>query len=212
MVKALIFDFWGTIMENGTYSPLRQSYNILRPRMPFGRFVVIFEEEFMTRPFENQAEGFTAVCEALDISPDQKLIDELVGLWNKQRMLAKPFQDALEVLPKLKKNYKIVLVSNTDALIDQVIEKHNLKQYFDLTVFSYITGTLKTDPAFFNEVLRKLKISKEDALVIGDSLETDIKGAQLAGIKSVLLDRKNSREFEPKIQTLTDLPTLLENE
>lgn len=212
MVKALIFDFWGTIVENGTYSPLRQSYNILRPRMPFGKFVVIFEEEFMTRPFEEQADGFIAVCEALELNPEKKIIDELIGLWNKNRMLAKIFPDALEILPILKKQYKLALVSNTDALIDQVIDKLDLKKYFDTIILSYHTGTLKTNPAFYTEVLRKLKIDKEDALVIGDSIETDIKGAQTAGINAILLDRKNSREFEPKIQSLNDLPKFLENE
>ena len=69
MAKAVLFDFWGTLAENGTYSPLRQTYNILRVRMKFSDFVIKTEHVLMTKPYEDQASAFTAVCQAFNIMP-----------------------------------------------------------------------------------------------------------------------------------------------
>src|SRR3989344_3533256 len=116
MTKAILFDFWGTLVENGTYSPLRQSYALLRPRMPFGEFAETFEKAFMTKKFDEQTQGFNAVCEALQIPAKPFIIDKLIGLWNKNRMLAKLYPETTKVLEELKKKgYKLCLVSNTDA-------------------------------------------------------------------------------------------------
>lgn len=56
MVKGVFFDFWGTLVENGTYSPLKQSFSILRVRMPFGAFAEQFERVLMTKQYADQAE------------------------------------------------------------------------------------------------------------------------------------------------------------
>ena len=93
MLKAIVFDLWGTVVENGTYSPLRQSYSVLHPRMAFSQFVQIFEKVFMTKSFDDQAEGFRAVCEALNVPPKPLpfILERLVGGWNKNRKFAKSY-------------------------------------------------------------------------------------------------------------------------
>ncbi len=47
--------------------------------------------------------------------------------------------------------------------------------------------------------------------MVGDSVPTDIIGARSAGIKAILLDRRNRREFLPKITNLRELKELMEN-
>ena len=136
MTKAILFDFWGTLVDNGTYSPLRQSYSILRPRMEFSAFVEHFERTFMTKKFDEQIQGFAEVCIALNIPAKEFIIDKLIGIWNKNRMLAKPYPETITVLQELKqKKYKLGLVSNTDQHIHQVLERLDLAQYFDAFAF-----------------------------------------------------------------------------
>lgn len=210
MIKALLFDFWGTVAENGTYSPLRQSYTILRPRMAFGQFVQLFEQAFMTKPFKEQAEGFQAVCDALGVPPKPFIIEKLIGTWNKNRMFAKLYPETIPVLTELKKEYKLALVSNCDSFTPQVIEKLELDTLFDCKVFSFEIGKLKTDAEFYAAALKKLGVKKNEAFVVGDSLETDVAGAKAAGIAVVLVDRNGKRKFNPKIQTINELPAFLE--
>jgi len=68
---------------------------------------------------------------------------------------------------------------------------------------------LKTNPKMYDMILKKLKVDKADTLVVGDSIETDIKGAESAGINAVLVDRRGRREFSPKIQNLEELDNFL---
>lgn len=211
MAKAIIFDFWGTIVDNGTYSPLRQSYGILRPRMDFSQFVQKFEQALMTQTFDEQAKGFTAVCEALEVPPKPFIIDKLIGLWNKNRMMAKVYPETASVLQALKdKKYKLCLLSNTDSLITQVIERFDLAKYFDEKFLSYETGMLKTDEELPAKIIRTLKVKKEDLVIVGDSIETDIEFAEKTGIKGILVDRKGTREYKNKIKDLTELEKNLE--
>lgn len=213
MVKLIIFDFWGTIVENGVFpSPVRQVKYILRVERPFSEYIVKFEEVFMLKKYDDLYSAFNAVCKAFNKEPEEHILDRLVGMWNKHKLLAKPFQETMALLDKLKKEgYKIALISNTDCFTtDEVMDKYDLRELFDEIIFSYKVHMLKTDPKMYEMILKNLKIKKEDALVVGDSIETDIKGAKGAGIKSVLVDRRGRRDFEPKINKLDELKSFLE--
>ena len=116
MVQAILFDFWGTLVENGIFpSPVRQVRYILRLRMPFQEFIVKFEEAFMLKKYETLKEAFENVCKAFDVNPPPFVIEKLIGMWNKNMLLAKPFPETIKVLEALKKNHKLAIISNTDS-------------------------------------------------------------------------------------------------
>lgn len=211
-MKAIFFDFWGTLVENGTYSPLKQSMNIMRVRMPFGEFAEKFEHAFMTKPFEDQAVMFREVCEALNANPHPIAIEKLIGVWNKTRLLAQIYPETVETLKALKeKGIKLAIISNAPSNnVEPVLERFDIKQYFDDVFLSHEYGKLKTD-GLFELALKKMKLKKTDVISVGDSIETDIKGAEAAGIKAYLIDRKGRREYENKIVSLTELVPLAES-
>jgi putative hydrolase of the HAD superfamily len=214
MVKAILFDFWGTLVENGIFpSPVKQARYILRLRMTFKDFIIRFEKAVMTKPYNDLNEAFTAVCNEFQLDPQPFILEKLVGMWNKNELLGKPFLETIEVLEYLKnKKIKIGLISNTTPSITRVLEKFDLNKYFDATMFSYDEGLLKTDPEMFMKLLKKLKVKPDDVIMIGDSLPTDIIGSRNAGIKSILLDRMNKREYTPKIVNLRELKDLIDKD
>lgn len=215
MKRALIFDFWGTIVEIGVHpSPIRQIKNILNIDVPFSSYIIKFEEVFMKQPYKNLFEAFTEVCKAFHVEPKQELLEELVGLWNKNKLLAKPFPETMEVLEELKeKGYKLVMLSNTDCFsIEEIMEKYDLRKYFDEIVLSYQVKMLKNNPRIFQKVLGEMGVSKEEAVMVGDSIESDIIGAKKAGIDAILVDRTETRDFKPKIKDLRELKNFLEGE
>jgi len=212
MAKLVIFDFWGTLVENGIFpSPVRQVKYILRIEEPFSEYIVKFEEIFMLKKYDDLYSAFRAVCEAFTKNPEQFILDRLVGMWNKHKLLARPFRETIALLERLKKEgYKIALISNTDCFTtDEVLDKYDLRKYFDDIVLSYKVNMLKTNPKMYEMILKKLKVDKSDALVVGDSIETDMNGAKDAGIKAVLVDRRGRREFSPKISNLEELDNFL---
>jgi len=205
MVKAIFFDFWGTLVENGTYSPLKQSYNILRLRLPYGEYVERFEKALMTQQFEDQTTGFEAVCEAFGIEPKPIIIEKLIGVWNKNKLLAKPYPETIETLKKLKENHKIVIVSNAPfGSVHEILDKFDMNDLFDEVLVSAHEGTLKTHN-LFDVALKKIDLTKDEVVMVGDSIQSDIRGAENAGIKAFLIDRKDRREYENKITSLDQL-------
>ena len=76
-------------------------------------------------------------------------------------------------------------------------------------------GKGKPDPSIFEHALSLLEIGKDQALMVGDNLMTDILGASRAGIKSVWINRhdKERNEVIPdfEISHLEELFPILEN-
>lgn len=210
MTKAILFDFWGTLVENGVWSPIKQVKNILNIDLPFSEYVVRMEKAMMAQEFPELRDAFISICREFNIELTEEKLEELIGLWNKNWMLAQPYPETETTLKKLRKKYQIILISNTDCFsISQVLEKFGLNPLFDQIFPSYQLGALKTDKIFLKTVLAKLNLMPEDCLLVGDSIQSDIIPAKRAGLNAVLIDRKNTREFHPKIKNLKDLEKIL---
>jgi HAD superfamily hydrolase (TIGR01549 family) len=206
MVKAILFDFWGTLVENGVWSPIKQVRNILQINVPFPEYVVRMERAMMTSKFDNLKSAFQNVCQEFGINCPEDRMEELIGMWNKNWMLAHPYEEVKEALLTLKGKYKLILVSNTDCFgVQKVLDKFEFEPLFDKMYLSYKTGMIKTDKSFFKMVLDENNLSVQDCLMVGDSLQSDIMTAKRIGIKAVLIDRKGRRDFQPKISNLKEL-------
>jgi len=212
MVQAILFDFWGTLAEAGVWSPVKQVKNILGVKLPFSEYVIKMEKVLMTQKFTDLREAFTKVCNEFNVEPTEEVLEELIGVWNKSWMLAAPYEEVVETLQKLRENYQIILVSNTDCFaINKVLEKFGLTTLFDKMFFSYDLGMLKTDRGFFLKVMSEMNLNVNDCVMVGDSIQSDIMAAKALGMKAILIDRKNTREFHPKIKSLREVEKIIEH-
>ena len=71
-------------------------------------------------------------------------------------------------------------------------------------------GVLKTDKKIFEMALKKVKLKPSEVVMVGDSLQTDIEGSKKAGIRGILVDRRDSREFDDKMPDLTGIKEKIE--
>ena len=76
-------------------------------------------------------------------------------------------------------------------------------------------GVHKPMKEFFDIVFAEIpRLDKEKTVIIGDSLTSDIKGGQVAGIDTIWMNpqEKEANEIEPtfQIKKLTDLYQILE--
>lgn len=211
MAKVILIDFWGTLVEQGVWSPIKQVRNILNLNMPFSEYVIRMEKAMMTSKFENLSDAFKAIFQEFNIEHDDKKIEMLVGLWNKSWMLAEPYSEVTESLKELKeKGYTLILIANSDPFsIENVLNKFSMNELFDYKYISYQTGKIKSDPNSFRKVMQELKVMPEDCVMVGDGIQSDIIPAKSVGIKAVLVDRKNTRDFHPKIKNLEELEKVL---
>lgn len=163
----------------------------------------------MTKRYPSKADAFKAVCDDFRIPIRSFVIDNLVGLWNKNMLLATIYPETVDTLKQLKdKGIKLAIISNSpEQNIEPVLEKFDLNKFFDVILLSFEEGMIKADSALYEKAVDMLGLEKEDVIVVGDSIKSDMDCAKKAGLKNILIDRKNNREFEDKI---TDLSQLLE--
>lgn len=126
------------------------------------------------------------------------------------------FDDVVEVLEYYKLKKLAILSNKFDAFTNQIVKDFGIGKYFDM-VLGATNGIAKKPSAEpINHILKKLGISPNKAVMIGDG-EADIQSAQNAGIVSVSVTYGNrSREYlellEPDfiIDELTELKTIIE--
>ena len=92
--------------------------------------------------------------------------------------------DSLEIVKALHGKVKQYVVSNgTIVAQTKKLERSGLGRWMNGIFLSEQLGAEKPNPAFFEKVFAALPdIPKEDMLIVGDSLTSDMRGGLLAGI------------------------------
>jgi putative hydrolase of the HAD superfamily len=124
-----------------------------------------------------------------------------------------PYPDAATTLGRLRAaGIRNCVVSNWDCSLGSVLGELGLGGMLDTVVTSAAAGARKPDPAIFEAALADLQCPSERAIMVGDSLDTDVAGGRTAGIRSVLLDRTGratDKSGVERIVTLDSLPDLM---
>ncbi len=106
------------------------------------------------------------------------------------------FEGALELVETLSKKYRLFIITNgVKSTQDGRFSISPITRYFEKIFISEVIGAEKPSLAFFDAVAKGIEgYDPERALVIGDSLSGDIKGAINAGIDSCWFnpDRKSA--------------------
>ncbi len=91
---------------------------------------------------------------------------------------------AVSLLEQLSKHYRICIITNGTASVQHTrLADSGLLPYVDGVYISQEIGADKPSPVFFDAVLSSLgNPEKDELLVIGDSLTSDIRGGLLSGI------------------------------
>ena len=78
-------------------------------------------------------------------------------------------------------------------------------------VSSVETGAVKPAPRMFATLFGLLGVAPADAVMVGDSVEDDVRGAVACGCPAILLDRSGRRRdlSVPCIRSLAELPAAL---
>ena len=124
---------------------------------------------------------------------------------------------AEELLEKLQGKYKIFLASNGTAIVqDGRIALSGIAKYADDIFISEKIGYNKPRREFFDISFQRIEgFEKEYAIMIGDSLSSDILGGINAGIKTCLYnphDLPVRDDIKPdfEVKSLEEIPNLLE--
>jgi len=99
---------------------------------------------------------------------------------------------------------RLVVVSNWDVSLDEVLDRLGLAPMLDGIVTSAAVGSRKPSPEIFERALALAGTAPNEAIHVGDSLTEDVAGARAAGIEAVLIKRDGA-PGPPGVRTVATL-------
>lgn len=192
-VKNIIFDLGGVIINLDIPRTIAEFNKI--SAVPFEQIYTQAEQAELFNKFDrgqiSDFEFFTALKRELRY---QGTDEALLRAWN--AMLLDVPSHRLDLLVKLKPQYKTFLLSNTNETHVEVFERQlyhqhgvkNFEDYFEQVYYSCRIGMRKPDAEIFRKVLDDHGLVASETIFIDDS-EQHVKGAGACGIKSYLLQK-----------------------
>ncbi|HIG97599.1 MAG TPA: HAD-IA family hydrolase [Candidatus Aenigmarchaeota archaeon] len=106
----------------------------------------------------------------------------------------KPIAGMPELVKRLRKNYKVVVLSgNNRERIEYLEKKYKLSKIFHEQHYSYHYGYDKPDPRLFAAAVKKMKLKPKDCLMI-DDMSDFIRDVRKMGAQGIVF--KNPKQLE----------------
>jgi 2-haloacid dehalogenase len=124
---------------------------------------------------------------------------------------------AEEAVEYLSKRHRLFLASNGTAVVQKGrMTSANLYRFFEKVFVSQVIGHNKPSKAYFDGCFAQIEgFDPKKAIIVGDSLTSDILGGNNAGIATCWVNpshapRKEGIRVDFEIEALSQLPALLE--
>jgi glucose-1-phosphatase len=161
-------------------------------------FLKFYNENYQYhRAFERgdlpEDEFIEIMLSALNHKIDKKMFCEYYsGIFSKNK-------EVVDLLPKLKKSFTLVLLSNTNSIhYEYGWKQFDFLKYFDKLIVSYEAGAVKPEEKIYRTVESFTKRNSEEHFFIDDvaeyidaSKKLGWDGVQFTGYKNLLLDLNN---------------------
>ncbi len=191
LVKNIIFDLGGVLI-NIDYKATEIAFKNAGIR----NFDELFSQAKQTRLFDNLEKGLVdevTFKDGLRLLSNVNLSDKAIDdAWN--AMLLDFPQHRVDLLQKVRNNYKTFLLSNTNELhipaFENLIEKEygiaDFSSLFDKLYYSCRVRMRKPDKEIFELVIQENNLNPKETLFIDDSIQ-HVQGAQNVGLNAVHL-------------------------
>ena len=125
---------------------------------------------------------------------DRALADELANRYRQERAKRHvPLDDAAGVLESLQEEFALGLLTNGAPDVQRTkLRGAGLACYFDEVLVTGDIGIGKPDPRPFEVILSRMRANASDAVMVGNSLSSDVQGAINADVRSIWLNLDGS--------------------
>ena len=229
-IEAVTFDFYNTLVHHGPGNGARGAnvmaylrrhglesdpwdhqilYDVFEPhgREYSPTFSPAQKERYFIRVTARLFQCLNVRCSADAAASHADSVWELIGPTS-----LVVFADVRATLELLRaRGYRLAVISNWQCGLGHFCEELGLGRSFEEVLSSAEIGWEKPSPEIFHEACRRLGLSGDRVLHVGDTPADDIEGAGRAGIRAVLVCRG---ELQPtaavaSIRSLTEVPALL---
>lgn len=212
-IKHVFFDLDHTLWDFDKNSGLtfRKIFNINKIDVNLSEFLEVYEpinlkywkmyrEERVTKPnlrYGRLKEAFDAI--GVMVSDD--MINHLsVAYIDYLTTFNHLFDGTVEILEYLQYKYHLHIITNGfEEAQERKMKNSNIRPYFKTVTNSEMVGVKKPNPKIFNFALQQAKANSSESIMIGDSLEADIEGAEKVGMQAILFNHRNSDAKKVKV-------------
>lgn len=194
MIKCVIFDLGNVVID-------------VKPKLMFEKFSrnsgksineikKIYNDSVDRKKFEKgkitSAEFYNSMKKGMNLGLTFNEFRKVyTGIFSHNREIEK-------IIPKLKKKYRLVLLSNTDEMHYNFIKREfPALNYFDDFVLSYEVGMRKPNPLIFIEAIKKSKTMPWNCAYFDDIFEF-VGMARLMGVKAMQF--RNSKKLKDNLK------------
>ena len=198
-IRALCFDLFGTILDlGGSLTPaiatwLGAKKSSVDPAAVWSEWryrqrIEQYQETIVQMghsgylPVARRA--LVYVLQQLDIPASASEVDELMRAW--QNLC--PFDDVLPALPRLKRKFQLVAVSNGErSFLDHLI-KNRIRWAFDAVFSVQEVGAFKPHPGVYRAAAARLSLEVGQCLMVSAN-SYDVMGARMCGLRGAYVNR-----------------------
>jgi putative hydrolase of the HAD superfamily len=106
------------------------------------------------------------------------------------------FDDVIQGLKRLREEgFRVAALSNMPYRGDEMCEMMGLTDHVEFAVTSGDVGAEKPDPRIFRAALERAGTEPSSAMMVGDSVSSDLRAAEAVGMSAVLMDRYNNHPW-----------------
>ncbi len=214
MVRAVTFDFWGTLYQNadarderlGLVSDVLERHGESRApavlEAGFSHAMSVWDqvwrEEQRSLSTKSALEEVLGYVGASLPEEAKRQLGRSIESVYLETDKPRPVPGVRDVLPGMAERYRLGLISDTGLtpgrVLREVMRRDGLLTHFEILTFSDELGSAKPQPLPFLRTLADLEASPAEAAHIGDLPETDLRGARNVGMKAVLFLGVSRRE------------------
>jgi len=243
-IKAITFDLWDTIVDDDSDEPKRAAQGLRTKReerrhLVFSELNAIetIDEAAISLAYDTAEAAFNTVwhdqhvnwtiptridvvLKGLRRELPQEAYDRVVAGHESMEVDIEPniIEGCAEALALLSKQYKLAIAS--DAIVTpgrrlrDLLEKHNVKQYFSGFAFSDEVGHSKPHRSMFASAAEQLGVEIDQMVHIGDRDHNDIQGPHALGMKAILFTAtrdvdKHNTKADAICESYADLPGII---
>lgn len=207
-VAAVCFDLDGTLLEYN-----RTTEEVLAESFATCDFEPFFDVQDYYRVFDDHVDAGDSIAEirtacferiALDCGRDPQVGRTVADAYAAERdqSAVTLYPGVEDMLASLSREYPLGLITNGPRRSQaKKLAATDIKDWFDVLVYAGDEVAAKPDPAPFRRALTELAVTPDEAVHVGNSLESDVTGAAGIGMTSVwITDGEDPTDVQPDYQ------------
>ena len=157
-----------------------------------------YAEMISSEPAEDRASGFVPYRKTW-LSAGRRLLapfgressaEQFADAYADMHATAVIFPEVRDAVRVLARDFWLGVVANADHdYLMRCVDRNGLR--FDFLVDSETVGCYKPEPRIFQQACDALSVPGDQAVMVGDTPETDVQGAHRAGLRAVWLNREH---------------------